>query len=274
MFLFGVPGSGKSTTANVLRALLGQARCCGASTDNFKGLFGREALLNKYAAIMSESRDTNRSDIDKLLQTWKAITGGDIINVARKYRQAVDTRLFCRLTYVANEAIPFDDAAQAMSSRLNLLYFGKNYRKGNPDRTLEYKFQAELPGIALWAIRGLKRLLANDRFTLPTASKIHLAQLAELTNPIGAMLAECTRMHIGSEFMQYRTECGTLYDLWKAWCDETRTKTSLSAVGFGMKLSHLEQPLVRQRIEEAGKRIYVYRGLEILSSAMERYLKR
>ena len=36
MFFFGVPASGKSTTAGVLQALLGGARCCGASTDNFK----------------------------------------------------------------------------------------------------------------------------------------------------------------------------------------------------------------------------------------------
>jgi len=274
MFFFGVPGSGKSTTAAILRALLGDARCCGATTDNFKGLFGKEALLNKYAAIMSESRDTNRSDIDKLLQTWKAITGGDVVSVARKYRQAVDARLFCRMTYVANEAIPFDDAAQAMAPRMSLLYFPNDYRRRSPDRMLEHKLKAEIPGIALWAIEGLKRLLANDKFTLPLDSQVHLAQMAELTNPIGVMLAECTDMHVGSEFMQYRVECNVLYDLWKAWCDETRTKTSLSAIGFGMKLAHLESPITRRRVGEGGKRLYIYQGLEIRPEAYERYLKR
>lgn len=271
MFLFGVPGSGKSTTAGVLQALLGPARCCGASTDNFKGLFGKETLLNKYAAIMSESRDTNRSDIDKLLQTWKAITGGDVINVARKYRDAVDARLFCRLTYVANEAIQFDDVSQAMASRMNLLYFPNNYRKRNPDRTLEQTLKTELPGIALWAVEGLKRLLANDKFTTPEASKVHLAALAELTNPVGVMLEECCIMHTGSDFAAYEVECNRLYSLWKAWCDKTRTKTSLSRIGFGMKLSHLEIPITRQRVEENGKRSYVYRGLEIRPGIMQEY---
>jgi P4 family phage/plasmid primase-like protien len=273
MLFFGVSGSGKSTTAGVLQGLLGNARCCGASTENLKNLFGKGTLLSKYAAIVSESRDTNRSDIDKLLQTWKAITGGDVINVASKYRQAVDARLFCRLTYVANEAVPFDDLSQAMANRMNLLHFPNNYRKKGPDRMLEYTLKQELPGIALWAIRGLKRLLANDKFTLPAESQNHLAQLAELTNPVGAMLEECTRIHVGSEFMHYRTECSVLYDLWKAWCDATRTKTSLSAIGFGMKLAHLEKPLTRRRIEEAGKRMYVYQGLEITPEAIEKYLK-
>ena len=263
------------TTAAILRALLGDARCCAATTDNFKGLFRKEAMLDKrYAAIMSESRDTNRGDIDKLLQTWKAITGGDVINVARKYRQAVDARLFCRLTYVANEAIPFDDISQAMAPRTNLLYFPNDYRKRNPNRMLEFKLREEVPGIALWAVEGLKRLLANDKFTMPRESAVHLAQMAELTNPIGVMLAECTQLHIGADFMKYRTECDMLYDLWKAWCDETRTKTSLSKIAFGMKLTHIPQAPVRKRFMEAGKRFFAYQGLEVRPEAIERYLKR
>lgn len=274
MFFFGVPGSGKSTTAAILRALLGQARCCGADTDNFKTLFGREALLNKYSAIMSESRDTYRGDIDKLLQTWKALTGGDVMNIARKYKGAVDARLFCRLTYVANDAIPFDDISQAMSKRMNLLYFPNNYRNRNPDRMMEEKLKQELPGIALWAIQGLKRLLATDKFTSPVASRVHLAELADLTNPVGLMLEECTTTHSGSDYMNYRTECNVLYDLWKAWCDETRTKTNLSAIAFGMKLSHLERPLARRRIEEAGRRLNIYQGLEVRPGIIEQYLKK
>jgi len=272
MFFFGVPGSGKSTMAGVLSAMMGSARCCGASTDNFKGLFGKETLLNKYSTIMSESRDTGKGDIDKLLQTWKAITGGDMINVARKYKAAVDARLFCRLTYVANEAIPFDDVSQAMANRMNLLYFPNNYRRKNPDRMLEQKLKEELPGIALWSIVGLKRLLTNDTFTVPTESKNHLAQLAGLTNPVGVMLEECTKLHIGSEFMTYYAECGDLYDLWRAWCDSTGIKTNLNAIGFGMKLSHMEKPLIRRRVETAGVRKYVYQGLEIFSWAMQKYL--
>jgi len=274
MFFFGVPGSGKSTTASVLEALLGRVRCCGANTNNFRTLFGKEALLNKYAAIMSESRDTAKRDIDQLLQTWKAITGGDLMNVARKYKLAVDVSLFCRLTYVANEAIPFDDASQAMASRMNLLYFGKNYRKYNPDRELSDKLKQELPGIALWAIEGLKRLLANNRFTLPARSKAQLARIADLTNPVGAMLDECVERFIGAGYAEHRVECNTLYDLWKNWCDVNMSRTSLSQIGFGMKLANLENPIKAKQIMEAGRRVRAYPGIAIRPEAAERYLKR
>ena len=274
MFFFGVPGSGKSTTANILEALLGRVRCCGANTANFRTLFGKESLLNKYAAIMSESRDTARRDIDQLLQTWKALTGGDLMNVPRKYKQAIDVSLFCRLTYVANEAIPFDDGSQAMANRMNLLYFGKNYRKLNPDRELTDKLKQELPGIALWAIEGLKRLLANNRFTSPARSKAHLAEIADLTNPVGAMLDECVERFYGAGYAEHRVEVNTLYDLWKNWCDVNMSRTSLSQIGFGMKLSNLANPLKKKRVMEAGKRMNVYPGIAIRQEAAERYLKR
>jgi P4 family phage/plasmid primase-like protien len=274
MFFFGVPGSGKSTTGNILRAVLGEARSCAAETENFTTLFGKESLLNKYAAIMSESRGTSKADIDRLLQTWKALTGGDALNIARKYKSAVDARLFCRLTYIANEAIPFDDASQAMANRMNLLYFPNNYRKGKPDWDLENKLRAEVPGIALWAIEGLKRLLAAGQFSRPKISMEHLASLAELTNPIGTMLAECCCIHVGPEFVKHRTSCSDLYDLWNAWCDVNHVRTSLNNIGFGMKLNNMDRPIVKRQIMEAGKRTYVYQGLEILPEAYSRYLKR
>ena len=274
MFFFGVPGSGKSTMGNVLRAVLGAARSCAVGTENFTGQFGKAKLVNKYAAIMSESRGTNKADIDKLLQTWKAITGGDAQDIRALYKAHTDVRLFCRLTYIANEAIQFDDASQAMANRMNLLYFPNNYRKGKPDWDLERKLCAEAPGIALWAIDGLKRLLATGQFTRPKVSMDHLASLAELTNPIGTMLAECCNVHVGPDFLKYRTPCNDLYDLWKAWCDDNHVRTSMTSVGFGMKLGTMERPIVRRQVTEAKKRFYAYQGLEILPAAYERYLRK
>ena len=272
MFFFGVPGSGKSTVGRVIEALLGKARTTGANTNSFKDVFGPAALLNKYVAIMSESRDTNRGDIDKLLQTWKAITGGDTMSVRRLYKAAVDARLFCRLMYIANEVLPFDDASQAMAGRTNLLYFSNNYRLNRPDRTLDSKLMTELPGIALWAIEGLRRLLENDEFTLPDASRRHLDGIAELTNPIGLMISECCKRYAGAEFFQHQTNCNTLYEVWLAWCTATGTRSNLSRIAFGMKLQGLSHPLVRKRVMNVGKREYIYEGLQILPSAMEQYL--
>ena len=275
MFFWGRPGSGKSTTAAILEAMLGRARCCAASTETFRSLFGSAKLENKYAAVMAESRATNRHEIDKILQMWKAITGGDMIDIRQLYKAHRDTRLFCRLTYVANDALPFEDDARALAARMNLLYFPhEDYRKNNPDRMLEHKLKRELPGITIWAVEGLKRLLKQDAFTEPAASKVHLAQLSQLTNPIGAMLDECVVRYIGSEFMNYRTDCNMLYDLWRAWCDVTGTKNTLTSIGFGMKLTQLEEPIKRTRLTEGGQRLYVYPGISIRPESLEKYLKR
>jgi P4 family phage/plasmid primase-like protien len=267
MFFFGVPGSGKSTLAGVLHNLLGSDRCCGASTDNFKTLFGKESLLNKYAAIMAESRDTKRDDIDKLLQTWKAITGGDILSVARKYRQAVDARLFCRLTYVANDVIPFDDASHAMAERSNLLYFANNYRKLGPDRMLDVKLRAEIPGIALWAIEGLKRLLARDKFTRPAASEEHLDDATAISDPLGVFLSECTET---DPTLWAYTE--HLFDLWQAWSKRTNHFVSgMNDTKFGKQLKQHIPTSYKKREMTKGNRQHKYYGVGILPGVMEHY---
>jgi len=269
MFFFGVPGSGKSTVGRVIEALLGRDRVAAANTNSFKDLFGPAALMNKYVAIMSESRDTNRGDIDKLLQAWKAITGGDTISVRRLYKNAMDARLFCRLMYIANDVLPFDDTSQAMSGRTNLLYFPNNYRLSNPDRTLDVKLISEIQGIALWAIEGLRRLLANDRFTVPGASEEHLKGITELTNPIGAMLDECCLF--GREDASY-VKASTLYSLWCGWCKATNTRNDLSRIAFGMKIRNMRQQMVRSQIMEQKERFYAYRGVAVRKEAMEQYL--
>lgn len=272
MFLFGTSGSGKSTVGRVIEAVLGPERSCAVNTDSFRSLFGPSKLLNKYVAIMSESRDIHRADIDKLLQMWKAITGGDTISVPRKYRDAVDARLFCRLMYIANEVLPFDDTSQAMLGRTNLLYFPNNYRQSGPDRLLPHKLMREAPGIALWAINGLRRLLDNDKFTLPITSERHLQSIQQLTNPIGLMMNECCIQHVGPEYFQHVTRCNDLYDLWVAWCKATNTPNHMSRIGFGMRLATIPNPPVRKQKMIDGERFYVYEGLEIVPKAMSNYL--
>lgn len=272
MFFYGVPGSGKSTVARVIEAMLGEQRATSADTNTFRSLFGPGKLLNKYLAIMSESRDTDRGAIDRLLQQWKAITGGDRISVNRKYRDAVDARLFCRLLYVANDVLPFDDTSQAMAGRTNLLYFPNNYRLNNPDRELPHRLMAEAPGIVLWAIEGLRRLLETGKFTTPAASVEHLDGIAELTNPVGLMLSECCTFHVGQEFFDNRIECERLYAVWVAWCKVTCTKNSLSRQAFFLRMRNLPHPLIKKRVVINGKRTYVYEGISLKDHVMKDYL--
>jgi P4 family phage/plasmid primase-like protien len=270
IFLFGRPGSGKSTLEHVIRAVLGGERCCAADTSNFTNLFGPGKLLNKYLAIMSESRDTNRKDIDRLLQTWKAITGGDVVNINKKYKDAFDARLFCRLMYIANDVLPFDDSSQAMARRTNLLYFPNMYdtKDRTPDRTLEQRLVAEAPGVAIWALEGLRRLLANGKFTRPQSSEEHIESIGELTNPIGLMISECCEFKPTGV-----TDCNTLYDLWVSWCRSTNTRNNLNRIAFGVKLRNLPEPLIRTRLMRNGKRFYGYEGIEIVDEAMKNYLE-
>ena len=274
MYLFGNPGSGKSTVARVIEAMLGPNRSCSADTSSFTNLFGPGKLLNKYLAIMNESRATNRHEIDKLLQAWKTITGGDTVNINRKYADAFDARLFCRLMYVANELLPFDDASQSMCRRTNLLYFPNRYadRGNKPDRALKDKLVAEVPGITIWALDGLRRLLERGEFTVPKSSEEHLRDISELTNPVGLMMSECCEFHVGADFFKYKARFNELHDLWLAWCKATNTRNTMNQIAFGMKLNNLPQDIRRKRFMENGERFYAYQGVKITDAAKKHYL--
>jgi len=269
MFFFGRPGSGKSTLANVLAAMLGPGRCCAMKVEDFAGdKHGTTKLIAKYGVIMSESRTTARTDCDRLLQMWKAVTGDDLISVRPMYHAPIDARLFCRLTYVANEAIVFNDPDRALAERLNLLYFDRQFRKDPKilDRDLGHKLLTELPGICNWSLDGLRRLLKQEHFTLPASSEEHLNGIVNLCDPVGNMLAECCETG-----PTYEVSTIQLFDLWQAWSKRNAHYSPMSSTAFGMALRR-HNPLVRKMDKKIGdERCYIYRGVRIRPGALQRY---
>ncbi|RKY06308.1 MAG: hypothetical protein DRP65_11930, partial [Planctomycetota bacterium] len=99
LFLYGVPGSGKSTTIEILRQMLGPNRTATADVESFTSQFGLQPLINKYAAIISESGTTGRRQAKQALEKIKQITGGDTVRINQKYKDIIDIKLFCRITY-------------------------------------------------------------------------------------------------------------------------------------------------------------------------------
>ena len=275
MFLFGVPGSGKSTVISVLEALLGPERYYAMDIEQFTTRFGLESLIGKYALIVSDDSETDKKKLNKLLNRFKRITGQDTMNINRRYKKSINIRPTWRITFAGNELPEFNDEPQALLRRLNLLYFANNYYKteSGPDRTLKNRLIKQVPGIAIWAIEGLKRLLENDYFTQPRASMLHLSEFNLLINPLRAMIDECCKILTKpSEIMRSQpTPVNWLFDLHKSFYEEQGLRP-MSKATFGMKFHHLNLPIQKKRMMQEGKRFKVYEGIEILSGAFQKYL--
>ena len=274
MFLFGVPGSGKSTTADVLEALLGQDRYYAVDIEQFTSHFGLECLLGKYALIINDDSEIDRNKLNKILNRFKRITGQDTMNINRKYRTPINIKPTWRITYVGNTMPEFNDEPQALLRRMNLLYFPNNYYQtdNGPDRTLKNRLAKEAPGIAIWAIEGLKRLFKNDFFTQPRVSIKHIQEFNLLINPLRAMVNECCKIYVDpSERINHQTPRDWLFELHKVWYEENNLK-SLGKASFGMKFHHLGLSVQKRQMMRQGERLCVYEGLEILPSVFKKYL--
>lgn len=273
LFMLGPSGSGKSTAANILAAMLGEDRVCPLNIEDMTHHFGLEQLVGKYAAIISEDRATSRKDAERVLQKLKKITGQDMISIPRKYKENVHVRLISRFTYVANELPQFHDEPQALLRRFLLLWFPNKFyeRKGGPDLTLGLKLKAEAPGVAIWALEGLRRLLANGRFTQPEPSQEHLQDFRELTSPLAAMVAEYCEVNPSDP------ECwapiSKLDDLHRAYYQH-QGLDPMPTIMFRSRLKTVVPSLQRARLTDKGEVIYIYNGIRIKRSAEKKFLGR
>ena len=270
LFLFGVPGSGKSTTINMLTSLLGLERTCPLNIDDMTSQFGLEQLIGKYAAIITEERATNHVDADRILQKLKKITGQDMISVARKYKEAVHVRFISRFTYAGNELPKFHDEPQATLRRFLLLFYPNNFydRPGGPDRLLGQKIENEIQGVANWALMGLQRLLKNGYFTTPELSKEHLEDLRGMSSPLSVMVGELCELGDNPEFV---APIEHLFDLHNKYY----TQEGLTPMGgalFRSRLKTVLPKLKRSRRVIAGEQVSVYEGIRIKRAAMKKYL--
>jgi P4 family phage/plasmid primase-like protien len=170
LLLCGVARGGKGTISAVLTGLVGKEQTAGFSLTAFAAQFGLEVLLGKLFAVCGEVELQHCRDKGQILATLKNITGGDEQTIHRKFLPDITTILSTRLVVSCNSAPVFFESTGTLATRLLILKFNRSWY-GHEDTTLGDRLATELPGIANWALEGLKRLRANGRFSEPAASK-------------------------------------------------------------------------------------------------------
>jgi len=268
MIFHGTGRSGKGTTQEVLQAVLGEKRFEAASMKNFTGDFGLSPFIGKYALLISEHRPATRTDASKVLDAWKAITGRDKQSINRKFRSFVTSKLFCKITYSCNDLPRFDDPSMAFDTRLNLLNFDFNFAEaGILDPEMKDRLPKEAQGVAIWALDGLKRLLANKKFTIPKACEDDREEFRRVLNPLRMMEDFCVFEPGAWEPIK------TLHNLYIAICKE-QNKTAWSTEWLGRKLQKAFPTLKAERRTIGGVQERGYAGIELTKEAGRKYLGR
>ena len=153
LILTGKGGEGKSRIGLLLKKLLGPAAHMEAVLRLETNRFASANLEHKLVMI---DDDLNMTALPETRNIKFIVTAEDRICVERKGKQATQGLLYARMLCFGNGNLVADDPY------------------------LIDKLSEELPGILLWALDGLKRLLTNQyRFTISERAKQNLAAAME-----------------------------------------------------------------------------------------------
>ena len=241
MFMCGQSGSGKGTAIQTLTHLLGENYGVLDTLSVSSDKHALASLVGKYACIFSEEGVLNTSKSQKVLSVMKSISGNDPQLLRGMNKLGVFGQLFCRITYSSNEVPIFRDEMHTLFRRFNLLEFKTDFLAA-PDTGLKDRLQTQLPGIANWAIIGLKRLLEQGKFTIPEVSRAEIEEVKIEASPLRDMLETYLEFDVEGAFLTRRQ----LFDFYIAVCEK-------NGVVYRWQL-----PETRRRCKEASPKLETY----------------
>jgi putative DNA primase/helicase len=160
---------------------------------------------------------------------------------------------------MSNELPDMRDASGALAKRYVVLTLTKSWL-GQEDTSLSARLRAELPGILLWALQGLARLLQRGKFLQPTSSAQTIEELEAMTSPIKAFVAE--RCEFKS---QAKVTVAALFDAWRSWCASTGYPHAGNVQSFGKNLRAAFPEIETTRPQEDLTRERCYKGVALTS---------
>ena len=258
----GPSRSGKSTTARVAQIALGPGRTCNPTLSQFSEEFGRQSLIGRAAAFVTDSRGVNRFNPHGAVESILSITGEDLQTVRRKNKEDWHGRLPTRLVIMTNAAPALKDATGVVASRFIALLFGQSFY-GREDPELTGKLVAELPGIVNRWLAAYRRLKERGYFVQPESGKELLEQMMEQASPISRFVEE--RCMVGPEC---KVVARDLYAEYSDWLKNNGHHIA-SAETFGKDLYSLNLGITNAKVRDDGTRERYYKGIGLAASTAD-----
>ena len=181
-FLWGPPGTGKSTFLHILQSLVGRENCCALGLLDLEDKFATwrltENLLNLVGDLPTADPQGRLRYIEGL---FKDVVSGAYIDVQKKGKDIINAKAIARHVFATNTLPFFFDKSGAINDRLRIIPFLTKFRGTDAqDPELPQKLTAEMPGIFNQALLGLYRL--RQQVTFPESAAAAKAKEEHLDN--------------------------------------------------------------------------------------------
>src|SRR5215208_1838273 len=233
VWLFGPPGSGKSTFIAGLQAMLGHRAGILGLADLERSRFTLADLPGKTLVVASEQPSSYLASTN----TLNAIISGEPLQVERKYHDPFTVIPKAKVCWAMNELPRVADANSGLFRRVKVVAFPALH-ENERDPEIKRAIATEGAGILNWALEGLRRLRERGYFEVPAGVEDATEQFRE-TNDVPALFVEdrCIKEP------NAEAQAAKLYREYKYWCEEnghrpqssTRVASDWQRLGFERK---------------------------------------
>lgn len=219
VWLYGPPGSGKSTFLTGLEAMLDSRAGVLGLADIERNRFALAELPGKTLAIATEQP----SDFIASTHVLNALISGETLTIDRKFRDAITFMPRCKIAWAMNELPRVSDPNSGLFRRVKVVKFPA-IPESEREPALKEEIKNEGAGILNWALDGLARLRERGRFDVPKDVIDATEDFRQYNDIPAQFVAECCVTGASSEGEPYRVKSSQLYNAYKQWCVETGHK--------------------------------------------------
>jgi len=261
-FLHGTPGSGKSVFLYVLSHLVGVANVCCVPLRDFQQKFATWPLTQKLLNIVGElpTEDgrrggMNMAEVEGML---KDCTSGGLVPVEFKGQDRYEAPVIARCVFAMNDLPRFYDRSDGLWDRIRIISFAQRIRytpEDNPYLRQEIVSE-ELPGVLVWALRGLADLLQLKQFPESSAGDRLKKEHRDYCDPEGSYLTEYYQRNDDSILT-----CSRMYEHYASWAKDSGFYARSNAT-FNKAVERVLGVRKRSLRDSVGRVVKGFKGVE------------
>ena len=249
--LTGDKKNGKSTYLSMLKELLGDSNTAALDLGELSERFSSASLFGKLANIGDDIGD----DFIANPAMFKKIVSGDRIKGENKGQKEFFFNPYCKLLFSANNIPRIKDKSGAVLDRLVIIPFDARFSKDDPDFDPYIKYKLIKPEaleyLVLLGLKGLKRVLTNQSFTVSEKVQKSIEEYEETNNPIQLFFKEIDLSEIENE------PTNTVYRKYNEFC-LANSFNPMSNVEFSKQVKkRFDLEIINKTIKGKKYRIFV-----------------